>query len=70
MEAVFSIMLKPRGAADYRPGGNTLLVTTPTRGADIAFDRQGGTVRGIVDAVFIPPGREENCISTVFVTEG
>jgi hypothetical protein len=29
----------------------------------------GRKLRGFVEAVFIPPGCEENCIGTVFLTE-
>jgi hypothetical protein len=66
---IYSIMLKSLGAADYKPAGQSQLGTEPVRGAIIEFRREGRAVGGIVDAVFIPPGCEENCIGTVFVSE-
>jgi hypothetical protein len=65
----FAIMLKPHGAVDYRPVGTTPLEPAPQRDASIAFDCDGRRVHGTVDAVFIPPGCEENCVGTVFVSE-
>ena len=41
----------------------------PARGQAIEFAYGGRSVRGTVDALFIPPGCEENCIGTVFVSE-
>jgi hypothetical protein len=70
MPLVFAVMLRSHGAADYQPVGNRELETAPARGTAIAFDRDGRTVRGTVAAIFIPPGCEENCIGTVFVSEG
>jgi len=45
------------------------LAGTPARGAEIAIEHAGRTVSATVDALFIPPGCEENCVGTVFVTE-
>jgi hypothetical protein len=66
----YTIMLRSRGGADYKPAGHAQLEAAPLRGTFIAFERDGLTIRGTVDAVFIPPGCEENCIGTVFVSEG
>ena len=70
MTHAFAIMLRPRGSVDYKPAGHAQLEGAPRRGTSIAFERDADWVRGTVDAVFIPPGCEENCIGTVFVTEG
>jgi hypothetical protein len=66
----YTIMLKSRGNVDYKPAGHAPLAATPQRGTTIAFEHDGNTMRATVDAVFIPPGCEENCIGTVFVSEG
>jgi hypothetical protein len=66
----YTIMLKSRGNVDYKPAGHAQLEAAPQRGVSVAFEHDGLTMRGIVDAVFIPPGCEENCIGTVFVSEG
>jgi hypothetical protein len=63
-------MLKSRGTVDYRPAGHVELEAAPQRGTTIAFEHDGTMMRGTVDAVFIPPGCEENCIGTMFVSEG
>ena len=66
----YTIMLRSPGASDYRPAGHSQLGSTPVRGKIIELERDGQAVRGTVDEVFIPPGCEENCIGTVFVSEG
>jgi hypothetical protein len=45
------------------------LETQPPRGALIEVDCDGRKLRGLVEAVFIPPGCEENCIGTMFLAE-
>jgi hypothetical protein len=35
----------------------------------IEVDCDGRKLRGFVEAIFIPPGCEENCIGTVFLAE-
>ncbi len=68
--ATYHIMLRAGGAADFRRAGAVRLVTMPPRGAVIEVEHEGRKLRGIVEAVFIPPGCEENCVGTVFLTEG
>jgi hypothetical protein len=41
----------------------------PPRGSIIEVTCDGRKLRGSVEAVFIPPGCEENCIGTVFLAE-
>ena len=65
----YTLYLKSQGATDYKPVGPYPLEATPLRGTSIAFERAGHAVCGTVDAVFMPPGCEENCIGTVFVSE-
>ncbi|HUK60377.1 MAG TPA: hypothetical protein VLV50_14200 [Stellaceae bacterium] len=65
----FAVMLRPVGRADYVAAGHIALAATPARGASLSFTWDGRTVSGTVDALVIPPGCEENCIGTAFVTE-
>jgi hypothetical protein len=69
MALTYSIFLRSRGALDYTPAGHLPLATAPSRGGVIAFERDGNAVCGTVDEVFVPPGCEENCIATLFVSE-
>jgi|KBSMisStaDraftv2_1062788.scaffolds.fasta_scaffold2886552_2 hypothetical protein len=67
--ATYHIMLRANGAADFRRAGSVRLEAQPPRGSVIEVDCEGRTLRGFVEAVFIPPGCEENCIGTVFLVE-
>jgi hypothetical protein len=68
--ASFLIMLRAAGAADFKRAGPARLAAAPVRGSviEIACD-DGRMLRGVVDAIFTPPGCEENCIGTVFLSE-
>lgn len=67
--ATYHLMLRPRGATDFRRAGSVRLESQPPQGSIIEADYEGGKRRGIVEAVFIPPGCEENCIGTIFLAE-
>jgi len=67
--ATYHIMLRARGAPDFRRAGSVRLDAQPPRGSIIEVHRAGRPLRGLVEAVFIPPGCEENCIGTLFVAE-
>jgi hypothetical protein len=62
-------MLRASGTADFRRAGSVRLDTQPPRGSVIEVDCDGCKLRGFVEAVFIPPGCEENCVGTVFLDE-
>ena len=67
--ATYHIMLRANGAADFRRAGSVRLETQPLRGSLIDASCDGRTLRGVVEAVFIPPGCEENCVGTIFLVE-
>lgn len=67
--ATYHIMLRPTGAADFRRAGSVRLAAQPPQGARLDVEEDGRKRRGIVEAVFIPPGCEENCIGTIFLAE-
>ena len=67
--ATYHIMLRARGAADFRRAGSVRLEMQPPRGSVIEVNCDGRKLRGSVEVVFIPPGCEENCIGTVFLAE-
>ena len=67
--AIYHIMLRATGAADFRRAGSVQLEAQPQRGSVIEVSCDGRKLRGLVEAVFIPPGCEENCIGTVFLAE-
>ena len=67
--ATYHIMLRANGAADFRRAGSVRLETQPPRGAVIEVNWEARALRGTVEAVFIPPGCEENCIGTLFLAE-
>lgn len=67
--ATFHIMLRASDAADFRRAGAVQLETQPPRGSVIEIDCDGRRLRGLVEAIFIPPGCEENCIGTLFLAE-
>jgi hypothetical protein len=67
--ATYHIMLRARGTADFRRAGSVRLETQPPRGTMIEVESEGRKLRGFVEAIFIPPGCEENCIGTVFLAE-
>jgi hypothetical protein len=69
MPLTYAIFLRSRGTSDYKPAGHVPLAAAPARGEALAFERDGSAVHGVVDEIFIPPGCEENCIATVFVSE-
>jgi hypothetical protein len=66
----FTIMLRTSDAIDFKSAGTAILATMPQQGGVLDVIIDGRTRRGIVDALFIPPGCEENCIGTVFLSEG
>lgn len=67
--ATYHIMLRAHGAVDFRRAGAVRLEAQPAQGAVIEVICDGRTLRGIVEAIFIPPGCEENCIGTMFLAE-
>jgi hypothetical protein len=67
--ATYQIMLRARDAVDFRRAGSILLDTRPPRGTVIEVACDGRKLRGLVEAIFIPPGCEENCVGTVFLAE-
>lgn len=70
LPAIFQVMLRPRGAADFKRVGLARLAAVPVRGAVLEVSCAGEVLRGVVDALFIPPGCEENCVGTVFLSAG
>jgi hypothetical protein len=62
-------MLRASGAADFRRAGSVRLEAQPPLGAVIEVNCDGRKLRGFVEAIFIPPGCEENCIGTMFLAE-
>jgi hypothetical protein len=69
LPASFQIMLRATGAADFKRAGAAQLAAVPARGSVIAIACDGRMLRGVVEAIFIPPGCEENCVGTVFLSE-
>jgi len=67
--ATYHIMLRAGGAADFRRAGSVRLAAQPARGTMVEIDCEGRRLRGLVEAVFVPPGCEENCIGTLFLAE-
>lgn len=65
----FTVMLRPKGTAGYAVAGRCVLATMPSRGQLISASHEGRLIRGTIDELFIPPGCEEHCIGTVFVSE-
>jgi hypothetical protein len=65
----YQIMWRASSAADFKRAGPALIPTQPVRGAMIEVECSGQLLRGVVDAIFIPPGCEENCVGTVFLSE-
>jgi len=62
-------MLRARGVADFQRLGPRQFGSAPTRGAIVDLPHDGQTIRARVAEIFIPPGCEENCIGTVFLSE-
>jgi len=67
--ATYHIMFRASGAADFRRAGSVRLEEQPPQGSVIEVDCDGRKLRGVVEAIFIPPGCEENCIGTLFLAE-
>ncbi|HLI23113.1 MAG TPA: hypothetical protein VKV32_18460 [Stellaceae bacterium] len=67
--ASYQILFRASGEADFKRAGAARLAAEPVRGATIEVDCDGRKLRGIVDAIFIPPGCDENCVGTVFLSE-
>jgi hypothetical protein len=66
----YQIMWRASGAADFKRAGSAPIASQPQHGAMIAVECGGRVLRGVVEAIFIPPGCEENCVGTVFLSEG
>ena len=69
LPAAFAVMLRPQGATGYAAVGRCALKAMPVRGATLAlatFD--GHAIEGMVDEVFIPPGCDEHCTGTLFIS--
>jgi hypothetical protein len=69
MAETFAVMARPKGAQAYAPAGHVALRATPARGQMVTLERAGRAIAAIVDQVFIPPGCEENCTGTLFVSD-
>jgi hypothetical protein len=69
LPASYQILVRTSGAADFQRVGPARLAALPVRGAVIEVDCDGRKLRGVIDAIFIPPGCEENCVGTVFLSE-
>ena len=69
LPAGYHIMLRAAGAADFRRAGVAQLDAAPQRGSVIELACEGRRLRGLVEAIFIPPGCEENCVGTIFLAE-
>ena len=69
VSGIFTVMLRPRGAASYVEAGRLTFEGAPGRGAEIDIAIAGRAARGVIDEVFIPPGCEEHCIGTIFASE-
>jgi hypothetical protein len=67
--ATYHIMLRARDEVDFRRAGSVRLAAQPPRGTVIEVECDSRKLRGFVEAIFIPPGCEENCIGTVFLAE-
>ena len=67
--ASYQILFRAAGDADFKRAGAARLGAQPRRGTMIEVDCGGRKLRGVVDAIFIPPGCEENCVGTVFLSE-
>jgi hypothetical protein len=67
--ATYHILLRSSGAADFRRAGSIRLEAQPPRGSLVEVNCDGRNLRALVEAVFIPPGCEENCIGTLFLAE-
>ena len=67
--ATYHLMLRAGGAVDFHRAGSARLEAQPQRGSVIEVSYDGRRLRGFVEAVFIPPGCEENCVGTVFLAE-
>lgn len=67
--ATYHIMLRANGAADFRRAGSVRLEAQPPRGSVLEVDYDGRKLGGVVEAIFIPPGCEDNCIGTLFLVE-
>ena len=67
--ATYHIMLRAKDAADFWRAGSVRLEAQPPQGAAIEVEYDGRKLRGVVEAIFIPPGCEENCIGTLFLAE-
>ncbi len=65
----YHLMLRARDAADFRRAGSLQFATVPPRGAIIELDRDGGKLHAVIEAIFIPPGCDENCVGTIFIAE-
>lgn len=65
----YHIMLRAVGDADFKRAGAVRLATQPPQGSVVEIEQGGRKLRATVEAVFIPPGCEENCIGTIFVAE-
>jgi hypothetical protein len=67
--ATYHIMLRTKDAADFRRAGAIRLDSQPPQGTALDIEYDGRALRGLIEAVFIPPGCEENCIGTLFLAE-
>jgi hypothetical protein len=65
----FNLLVMAKGGGHYRRAGQSSVPQEPRPGAEIVFELEGRTIRGLVDQVHVPPGCEEHCIGTVFVHE-
>jgi hypothetical protein len=69
LPAAFAVMLRPHGAAGYEAAGRCGLTAMPVRGASLALTTfDGRAIAGTVDEVFIPPGCDEHCTGTLFIS--
>lgn len=67
--ASYQILFRAAGEADFKRAGAAYIPAPPERGMAIDVVCGDRKLRGVVEAIIIPPGCEENCVGTVFLSE-
>ncbi len=66
---IFNILVMPKTGAHYVKAGQKTMRAAPEVAAVIDLAWEGHALRVKVDHVYTPPGCDEHCIATLFLSE-
>jgi len=65
----YNLLVKATGGGHYVKAGQWTAPGAPHEKAEIELTLDGRALHGVIDQVYTPPGCDEHCIGTLFISE-